>query len=142
MSVEAVDNKPGGKELPPDWRTMPHGIRVGRYTDPGFLRLEYDKLWSKVWQVACRVDAIPEPGDFTVYEIGERSVIIVRDTDGAIKAHHNFCPHRGTALADKVYAVFPGAGRRIHVDRNHRPSRGQPAASDRRLWPECRRAPV
>ena len=101
MSVEAIGKKRGKKpkELPPEWRTMPHGIRVGRYTDPGFLQLEYEKLWSKVWQVACRVDAIPEPNDYTVYEIGERSVIVVRVDADTVKAYHNFCPHRGTALA-------------------------------------------
>lgn len=102
MSVEAINKKPGGgaSQLPPDWQTMPHGIRVGRYTDPGFLQLEYEKLWSQVWQVACRVDAIPEPDDYTVYEIGERSVFVVRVDAGTIRAYHNFCPHRGTALAD------------------------------------------
>lgn len=101
MSVEAIDKKRGsGTELPPDWRTMPHGIRIGRYTDPEFLKLEYEKLWSRVWQVACRVDAIPEPNDYTVYEIGERSVIVVREDANTIRAYHNFCPHRGTALAE------------------------------------------
>jgi len=106
MAVQAINKKRGKKELPPDWRTMPHGIRVGRYTDPEFLKLEYEKLWGKVWQVACRVDAIPKPNDYTVYEIGERSVIIVRVDKDTIRAHHNFCPHRGTALADDQ-GTFP-----------------------------------
>ena len=34
---------------------MPHGISVGRYVDPEFQKLEYDKLWSRVWQVSIRV---------------------------------------------------------------------------------------
>lgn len=36
----------GGSDWPPSWQTMPHGIRVGRYTDPAFAKLEYEKLWS------------------------------------------------------------------------------------------------
>lgn len=86
-------------ELPDDLKTMPHGIKVGRYTDPNFLKLEFEHLWGHVWQVACRVDAIPEVNDYTVYDIGERSLIVVRTAEN-IKAYHNFCPHRGTSLAE------------------------------------------
>jgi phenylpropionate dioxygenase-like ring-hydroxylating dioxygenase large terminal subunit len=85
-------------QWPPSWNTMPHGIRVGRYTDPDFARLEDQKLWSKVWQVAARLDEIPDAGDYTVYEIGNRSVLLVRQDQATVKAYHNFCPHRGTAL--------------------------------------------
>lgn len=86
-------------ELPEDLRTLAHGIKVGRYTSKDFLQWEFDKLWSRVWQVACRVDAIPEVNDYTVYDIGERSLVIVRRGDGQVNAYHNFCPHRGTTLA-------------------------------------------
>ena len=79
---------------------MPHGISVGRYIDPGFLRLEFEKLWSKVWQVAARLDEIPEAGDFTVYNIGDQSVLVVRVDESTVKAYHNVCPHRGTALGE------------------------------------------
>ncbi len=87
-------------DWPESWRTLSHGIRSGRYTDPAFLRLEYDRLWSKVWQAAARLDEIPEQGDFTVYDIGDQSVLIVRVDADTIKAYHNACPHRGTALAE------------------------------------------
>ena len=88
----------GGADWPPGWQTLQHGIAVGRYTDPAFLKLEFEKLWSRVWQVAARVDEVPEPGDFTTYDIGQRSVIVVRADKDTIKAYHNVCPHRGTAL--------------------------------------------
>jgi phenylpropionate dioxygenase-like ring-hydroxylating dioxygenase large terminal subunit len=52
-----------------------------------------------VWQVAARVDEIPEAGDYTTYEIGDQSVLVVRVDQSTIKAYHNVCPHRGTALA-------------------------------------------
>ena len=48
----------GGTEWPPSWNTMPHGISVGRYIDPAFQQLEYERLWSRVWQVAARVDML------------------------------------------------------------------------------------
>ncbi|NGY03975.1 aromatic ring-hydroxylating oxygenase subunit alpha [Solimonas terrae] len=88
------------RDWPPGWRTMPHGISVGRYTDPDFAALEYEKLWSRVWQVAARLDEIPQAGDYTVYTIGDQSVLLVRADDATVKAYHNFCPHRGTTLAE------------------------------------------
>lgn len=96
---------------PSSWNTMPHGISVGRYIDPAFQKLEYEKLWSKVWQVAARVDEIPESDDYTVYDIGDQSVLLVRVDRNTIKAYSNVCPHRGTALAQGSGRF--GAGRII-----------------------------
>jgi phenylpropionate dioxygenase-like ring-hydroxylating dioxygenase large terminal subunit len=87
------------KDWPASWKTLEHGIRSGRYTDPEFARLEFEKLWSKAWQMAARLDEVPEPGDYTVYEIGDESVIVVRVDEHTVKAFNNACPHRGTALA-------------------------------------------
>ncbi|MDP9141779.1 MAG: aromatic ring-hydroxylating dioxygenase subunit alpha [Pseudomonadota bacterium] len=84
---------------PDSWKTLSHGIRSGRYIDPAFAKLEYEQLWSKVWQAAARVDEIPEVGDFTTYDIGDQSVIVVRAEGGGIKSYHNVCPHRATALS-------------------------------------------
>jgi nitrite reductase/ring-hydroxylating ferredoxin subunit len=52
-----------------------------------------------VWQVAARLDEIPETGDYTTYQIGDQSVVVVRVDQSTVKAYHNVCPHRGTALA-------------------------------------------
>jgi phenylpropionate dioxygenase-like ring-hydroxylating dioxygenase large terminal subunit len=89
----------GGTEWPPSWNTQPHGISVGRYIDPAFQRLEFERLWSRVWQVAARLDEVPETGDYTTYEIGDQSIVVVRVDASTVKAYYNVCPHRGTALA-------------------------------------------
>ncbi len=90
----------GSGDWPQSWKTLTSGVGVGRYTDPGFARLEFAKLWSRVWQVAARVDEIPVPGDFTTYKIGDQSILLVRVDDVTIKAYYNFCPHRGTTLGE------------------------------------------
>ena len=95
MSVPARNVNP----WPSSWDVQPHGIGVGRYIDPAFMRLEYERLWSRVWQVAARLDEVPETGDYATYEIGDQSVVIVRVDQSTIKAYHNVCPHRGTAFA-------------------------------------------
>jgi phenylpropionate dioxygenase-like ring-hydroxylating dioxygenase large terminal subunit len=103
MSVAPLTKKSesgGGADWPPSWMTHSHGIRVGRYTDPAFARLEYEKLWYRVWQPAARLDEIPDVGDYTTYTIGDQSVMLVRADESTVKAYFNFCPHRGTALSE------------------------------------------
>lgn len=87
-------------DWPDSWLTLEHGIRTGRYTDAEFAKLEHEKLWLKVWQAAARLDEIPQTGDHTVYDIGNQSVLLVRVDEDTVKAYHNVCPHRGTALAE------------------------------------------
>ena len=67
------------------------------YTSRTNLQLEYERMWSRVWQWACREEHIPRVGDYSVYDIGDRSVIVTRTAEG-IKAYNNFCLHRGTQL--------------------------------------------
>jgi len=71
---------------------------VQRYYDPEFYALERDKLWSRVWQMACRLEEIPNPGDYSVYDIFDQSVIITRVDATTVKAYHNACRHRGAQL--------------------------------------------
>ena len=70
-----------------------------RYVSREFMELEFERLWSRVWQVACRLEEIPRPGDFVEYVIGDQSVLIVRTSSESISAFHNACLHRGTRLA-------------------------------------------
>ena len=99
LSHSSPSQSDGGRQWPPSWNFQPHGINVGRYIDPAFQRLEYERLWSRVWQVAARLDEIPEAGDYTTYDIGDQSVVVVRVDQSTVKAYYNVCPHRGTALA-------------------------------------------
>jgi len=85
---------------PQSWLTKSSGVGTGRYTDPEFAQLEFEKLWSRVWQVAARTDEIPEPGDYTTYTIGSQSILVLRKDDDNIQAYFNFCPHRGTTLGE------------------------------------------
>lgn len=68
------------------------------YFDPAYHRLEMTRMWNRVWQMACREEQVAQPGDSLVYEIGDASLIVVRGTDGVIRAFHNSCLHRGTML--------------------------------------------
>jgi carnitine monooxygenase subunit len=76
----------------------PQLIPAERYYDEAFFKLEKEKLWPHVWQMACRLEEIPEVGDYTVYNILEHSVILINTKDG-VKAFKNACRHRGLRLA-------------------------------------------
>ncbi len=78
--------------------TNPALIPAERYYSEAFFKAEQEKLWPHVWQMACRLEEIPNQGDYTVYEIFDRSVILLNTTDG-VKAFLNACRHRGVKLA-------------------------------------------
>ncbi|MBU6267458.1 MAG: aromatic ring-hydroxylating dioxygenase subunit alpha [Sphingomonadales bacterium] len=78
--------------------TNPELIPAERYHDAAFFELERQKLWPHVWQMACRLEEIPNLGDFVEYTILEKSVIVVNTKNG-VKAFHNACRHRGVRLA-------------------------------------------
>ena len=71
-----------------------------RYTSEQFAALELERLWGRVWQVACREEEVGEVGDFCEYLIGDQSILVVRSAPDVIRAHHNTCLHRGTRLAE------------------------------------------
>jgi phenylpropionate dioxygenase-like ring-hydroxylating dioxygenase large terminal subunit len=71
-------------------------LALSRYTSSEFARAEDEHMWGRVWQWACRVEHLSEVGSFHVYDVGDRSALIVRDNAGVIRAFHNSCLHRGT----------------------------------------------
>ena len=73
-------------------------IEYERYTSRAYFEREIEHLWSRVWQWACREEHIPTPGDYSVYDVGPYSVLVVRTDSGEIKAYRNSCMHRGTKL--------------------------------------------
>ena len=79
---------------------LPDRLRKERYFDPDFYRLEAELLWRRVWQMACRLEEIPQPRDFVEYEILDQSIIVVRSDDGGVAAFQNACRHRGVKVAE------------------------------------------
>ena len=76
----------------------PERIPVQRYFDEAFYKAELDHLWPHVWQMACRLEQIPDLGDWVEYSNVGHSVLIVR-TAGGVKAFLNACRHRGVPIA-------------------------------------------
>ena len=60
-------------------------LSVDRYISQEFFNKEKEEMWPRVWQMACREEEIPEPGDHHVYWIIDRSVIVTRTPSGESK---------------------------------------------------------
>src|SRR5262245_10959381 len=83
----------------PRWELGSSFVPAGRYTSREFFELELERLWPRVWQIACREDRLREPGDFVEHQLGRDSILVVRNAAGALRAYHNACRHRGRRLA-------------------------------------------
>jgi phenylpropionate dioxygenase-like ring-hydroxylating dioxygenase large terminal subunit len=75
-------------------------VPVERFISKEYHSLEVEKLWKRVWQVACREEEIPEVGDVYLYEIATLQYIVVRSAPDRIKAFPNSCLHRGRQLVE------------------------------------------
>jgi phenylpropionate dioxygenase-like ring-hydroxylating dioxygenase large terminal subunit len=78
--------------------TEPTRVPKSRYLSPEFAALEMERMWPRVWQIACTVDHVSDPGDYFEYRIGTLSILVVRDLDGALHAYQNVCRHRGNLI--------------------------------------------
>ncbi|MEX2293882.1 MAG: aromatic ring-hydroxylating dioxygenase subunit alpha [Acidimicrobiales bacterium] len=80
---------------------VPDRVRKERYYDPAFYQLEAERLWPRVWQMACRLEEIPDAHDVVEYEILDQSVIVLRAANGEVRAFQNACRHRGVKLVQE-----------------------------------------
>ena len=69
-----------------------------RYLSREWHNLEKERLWSRVWQFACREEHLPHVGSYIVYDIADQSYLVTRVGENDIKAYPNACLHRGRLL--------------------------------------------
>lgn len=81
--------------IPRDWDRR--GLPGWTYHNQALLDLEMD-IFRSHWQIAGHVSDLPEPGSFVTFDlVGERA-LVVRGQNGAIRAFHNICRHRGSRV--------------------------------------------
>jgi Rieske 2Fe-2S family protein len=79
------------------------------YTDPVWFDIEMERIFAALWIAAGRAGEVDQPGAFTARSVAGASILIVRGTDGAIRAFHNVCRHRGTRVCDAEVGRFSGS---------------------------------
>lgn len=67
---------------------------------PERYELERDAIFRRTWLNVGRVEQLPRKGSYFTKELdaAKTSVIVVRGTDGEVRAFHNVCRHRGNKL--------------------------------------------
>lgn len=75
--------------------------------DPEHYERECDAIFKRCWLNVGRVEQLPRNGSYFTKEIAAAatSVVVVRGTDGEVRAFYNLCRHRGNKL---VWNDFPG----------------------------------
>lgn len=74
------------------------GLPAHWYRDPAHHELELETFWYAGWIAVAREEELPSPGDYRLVGVGTQSLILLRDDEGALRAFHNTCRHRGSIL--------------------------------------------
>ncbi len=75
-------------------------IPAAGYTNPAYLDVELDQIFSQYWNFAGMTDDLPETGDYQTIQAGRYPLVVVRGEDGVLRAFHNICRHRGTQFLE------------------------------------------
>lgn len=85
------------------------------YISSEVAKLESQRLWPKVWLMACREQEVASVGQYVVFDIGKESIIIMRSSETELRAFYNVCQHRGRRLLEGcgkngpvIYCPFHG----------------------------------
>ena len=91
---------PGPRTWPPEGDSrVPYWV----YTDETIYRRELERIFEgPTWNYLALECEIPGAGDWKRSSIGEKSVLVVRGEDGAIRAFLNRCAHRGVQLCQET----------------------------------------
>jgi phenylpropionate dioxygenase-like ring-hydroxylating dioxygenase large terminal subunit len=75
-----------------------HSLLQPFYTSSDIYRLDIERMLMRHWLCVGHESTIPATGDWFTFDIDRESVIIVRGTDGVIRAFMNVCRHRGSRI--------------------------------------------
>jgi len=76
------------------------GLNPAAYVDERFFALEQELVFERAWVAVGLAGEVAEPGRLLVRQVGQKSIIVTRGDDGALRGFLNSCRHRGTELAD------------------------------------------
>ncbi|HXW73341.1 MAG TPA: aromatic ring-hydroxylating dioxygenase subunit alpha [Steroidobacteraceae bacterium] len=102
----SVRRDPGYAGLTTPVETLP----ASWYFDATHHEREMTRIWYRNWLYVCRAGELAAPRSFRTLTVGDQSLFVVRGEDGAVRAFHNTCRHRGAALCRTAAGQFPAAG--------------------------------
>lgn len=79
-----------------------HALSRDLYIDPDVYRDDLAQIWHKEWIFAGHTFELEKPGQYMTLQIGDHPIIVVRGTDGELRAFHNVCRHRGSRICQEA----------------------------------------
>jgi choline monooxygenase len=76
-------------------RTIP----AAWYHDGEFAQRERQRIFGNCWIAAGRADQVTRPGAFFTCDLAGYPLVVVRDTEGVLRAFSNVCRHRAALVA-------------------------------------------
>jgi choline monooxygenase len=76
--------------------TLPSNL----YTDSTIFAVEKEKIFARSWQVVGHHDQVANAGDYFTTELVGEPLLVVRGTDGKLRAFYNVCRHRAGPPAE------------------------------------------
>jgi methanesulfonate monooxygenase large subunit len=98
-----------------DWDKKPalaptHYVDPRIYSDPTVFAEEQEKIFAKVWVIACHESELPNPNDYRTFaHPAGKNLLVARGEDGKVRTFYNVCPHRGNTI------VYNPAGNGKHI---------------------------
>ena len=86
-----------------------HSLPQALYNSSDALAFDLQAIFGQSWILAGFTCEIPRPRGYLALDVGGSPVVITRDRDGAIRAFHNSCRHRGARVCAE------GAGARARL---------------------------
>ncbi|RWR08760.1 aromatic ring-hydroxylating oxygenase subunit alpha [Paenirhodobacter populi] len=77
------------------------------YCDEGVYQTDLEQIFYKEWLFAIPLAELTKTGAYATLQVGAYPVIIVRGQNGAVRAFHNVCRHRGQRLCAKENGTTP-----------------------------------
>jgi phenylpropionate dioxygenase-like ring-hydroxylating dioxygenase large terminal subunit len=68
------------------------------HIEPEIYQQELEQIFARCWLFLCHESQVPNPGDFMTTYMAEDPILVVRGTDGKIRAFLNTCRHRGNRV--------------------------------------------
>jgi choline monooxygenase len=80
-------------------------IPAAWYVDPRIAELERLNVFSKTWQLVARTEQLKNPGQFISTRVAGEPIVVVRGTDGALRAFYNVCRHHAAAVVTEPCGI-------------------------------------
>ena len=106
------------------------------YRSGDIFKQDMQRLLTQRWLLVDHESRIPNKGDYFLFEIGNESIIIIRESEDRVNAFFNVCRHRGSLIClehqgNKGLLTCPYHAWTYGLDGQLRPPRLMPEGFDR-----------